>query len=159
MITLHVSSLLNPSCILNNLTIRHLRQGTVVDLKAQNVNTGFTGSEPKVDSISVTRSKGKGCHILLSTKITWLLNTSYKLIVGSVSCCSSIHSIPLITVHVNIVLGTTGIKSAFLEIGSDIYNHFCGINIADELCEEPVVLRCIFSEITCPRLSSTQTTK
>ena len=126
-----------------------MRQGTVVDLKAWNVNTGASVSESQVESISVARGgKGKGCHIFLLTKPTWLLNTSYKLIVGSVSCCSGIHSIPLIAVHVNIELGTCRIKSAFLEIGSDIHNHLSGINVADVLCEEPVVLWCSLSEIT-----------
>ena len=114
-----------------------------------NVNTGASVSESKVESITVARgSEGKGCCILLSSKITWLLNTSYKLIVCSVSCCSGIHSIPLIAVHVKIELGTTGIKSTFLEIGSDIHKHFCGINIANVLCEEPVLLWCTLSEIT-----------
>ena len=86
---------------------------------------------------------------------------SYKLIVVSVSCCSSIHSIPLIAVHVDIELGTAGIKSAFHEIGSDIHKHrvLCGISVANVLCEEPVVLWCTNSEITWPRLRNTETTK
>ena len=124
------------------------RQVTVVDLKTLKVNTGASVSESKVETISVVRSKGKGCTILLLTKATWLLKTSYKLIVASGSCCSGIHSIPLIAVHVNIELGTRGIKSAFLEIGSDIHNHLSGINVADVLCEEPVVLCSSLSEIT-----------
>ena len=122
------------------------RQCTVVDLKTLNVNTGVIGSESKIESkigsICVIRGKGKGICILLSTEITWLLNTLFKLIVGSVSCRSGIYSIPLIAVHVNIELGTAGIKSAFLEICSDIYKHrvLCGISIANVLCKEPVVL-------------------
>ena len=141
-------------------TISSPGRSPVVDLKALNVNTGTSCSNSNVQSIKVAwGGKVKGCSICSLSKPTWLLNASYELIVAGGSHCSIIPSIPLIAIHINIELVTAWIlsQSAFSKTGTDINKHFSGLEVADVLCENPVILWCALSEITCPCLICAET--
>ena len=143
-------------------TISSAGRSPVVNLNALNINTGTSSSNSNVESIKVAWGvEGKQCSICSLCKSIWLLNASYELIVASGCCCCIVPSISLIAIHINVELVTGGIlsQSAFSKTSTDINKHFSGLEVADVLRENPVILWCALSEITHPCLRCAEATQ